>query len=131
MEAEVSKEAALILLAIIGWWLDKQYDRYIEDLIEDGENEERNRVIRFRMYNENSDAKQHVEKMEEDFSALLKDGKKEEAQKLNEKIMTWVAPIRITKKEAREKFKLKVYLCNYVLLGIPAKMMEWLRRKNV
>ena len=131
MEAEVSKEAALILLAIIGWWLDKQYDRYMDDLVEDGENEERNRVIRFRMYNENSDTKQHVEKMEEDFRAALKTGEKEKAQKLNEKIMTWVAPIRITKKEAREKFKLKDYLCNYVLLGIPAKMMEWLRRKNV
>lgn len=131
MEAEVTKEATLILLAIIGWWWDKQYDRYIEDLIEDGENEERNRVINFRLYNENSDVKQHVEKMMEDFRALLKADKKEEAQKLKEEIMTWVAPIRITKKEAREKFKLKVYLCNYVLLGIPTKMMKWFRRKNV
>ena len=45
----LSNDSSIIIYAILGWWFNKQYDRYIEDLIEDSTIEENERF--FKIYN--------------------------------------------------------------------------------
>lgn len=111
-------DSSIIIYAILGWWFNKQYDRYIEDLIEDSTIEENERFLKFKMYQQNPNIQEYVETLWNDWKNIPDKNSQKAKDKLKE-FQSWVAPIKITKKEARDNFNWAKFILCYVIPIIP------------
>lgn len=111
-------DSSLIVYAILGWWFNKQYDRYIEDLIEDATIEENKRITRFKIYQQNSDIQEYVKTLWNEWKNIPDKNSQKAKDKLKE-YQSWVAPIKITKKEARNNFNWAKFILCYAIPIIP------------
>ena len=111
-------DSSLIVYAILGWWFNKQYDRYIEDLIEDATIEENERIMRFKAYQQNIDIQEYVNTLFNDWKNIP-NKKSQKAKDKFKEFQSWVAPFKITKKEARDNFNWAKFILCYVIPIIP------------
>lgn len=107
-----------IIVAIIGWWFNKQYDRYIEDLIEIASDIQNEHAIKFNMYQHNIDTRQYVKSLYDEYNKIQDKTSREAKEKYNE-LCSWFAPIKITKYEARQKFNIYIFILYYVIPIMP------------
>ena len=63
-------DSSIIIYAILGWWFNKQYDRYIEDLIEDSTIEENECFLKFKMYQQNPNIQEYVKTLWNDWENI-------------------------------------------------------------
>lgn len=111
-------DSSIIIYAILGWWFNKQYDRYIEDLIEDSTIEENERFLKFKMYQQNPNIQEYVKTLWNDWENIPDKNSQKAKDKIKE-FQSWIAPFKITKKEARDNFNwIKFILC-YAIPIIP------------
>ena len=112
-------DSSLIVYAILGWWFNKQYDRYIEDLIEDATIKENKCITRFKMYQQNSGTQEYVNKTLLNDWKNIPDKTSQKAKDKFEEYQSWVVPIKITKKEARDNFNWAKFILCYAIPIIP------------
>ena len=111
-------DSSIIIYAILGWWFNKQYDRYIEDLIEDSTIEENERFLKFKMYQQNPNIQEYVKTLWNDWKNIPDKNSQKAKDKIKE-FQSWIAPFKITKKEARDNFNWAKFILCYAIPIIP------------
>ena len=111
-------DSSIIIYAILGWWFNKQYDRYIEDLIEDSTIEENERFLKFKMYQQNPNIQEYVKTLWNDWENIPDKNSQKAKDKIKE-YQSWVSPVKITKKEARDNFNWAKFILCYAIPIIP------------
>ena len=111
-------DSSIIIYAILGWWFNKQYDRYIEDLIEDSTIEENERFLKFKMYQQNPNIQEYVKTLLNDWENIPDKNSQKAKDKIKE-FQSWIAPFKITKKEARDNFNWAKFILCYAIPIIP------------
>ena len=114
----LSNDSSIIIYAILGWWFNKQYDRYIEDLIEDSTIEENECFLKFKMYQQNPNIQEYVKTLWNDWKNIPDKNSQKAKDKIKE-YQSWVSPVKITKKEARDNFNWAKFILCYAIPIIP------------
>jgi hypothetical protein len=112
-------DSSLIVYAILGWWFNKQYDRYIEDLIESAIIKEKAHLNKFTLYqHDTSGIRTYVNNLLDEWKNIPDKNSQQAKDKYNE-YLSWVFPIKITKNEARNEFNWAKFILCYAIPIIP------------